>query len=323
MSGYWAGRRVCVTGGAGFLGAYVVQGLRNQGCAQIFVPRSSDYDLRGRRAIVRMFDDAKPDIVIHLAAVVGGIGANQRNPAGYLYDNLIMGLQLIDEANQRRLDKCVLLGTVCAYPKFCPVPFREDDLWNGFPEETNAPYGVAKKVLLLQAQAYRQQHRFNGIYLLPANLYGPGDNFELESSHVIPALIRKCVAAKHQRSKLTVWGTGLVSREFLYVEDCAEGILLAAEHYSKPEPVNLGTGRETQIRELVSLIAEITGFEGEVVWDPGRPDGQPRRSLDTSRASEEFGFRARTSLEDGVRRTVAWYLEHLGVATRSNSSRHG
>lgn len=305
------------------MGSYVVEGLLKRGCSQVFVPRSREYDLRERAGIMRMFDDAQPDTVIHLAAMVGGIGANQRNPAGYLYENLIMGLQLIDEASRRRLDKCVLLGTVCAYPKLTPVPFREDDLWNGFPEETNAPYGVAKKVLLLQAQAYRQQHGFNGIYLLPANLYGPRDNFDLEQSHVIPALIRKCVAARQQGGKLTVWGTGLVSREFLYVEDCAEGILLAAEHYNKPAPVNLGTGRETQIRELVSLITQITGFEGEVVWDRSKPDGQPRRCLDTSRAEGEFGFRARTSLEDGMHRTIAWYLEHLTGATRSYSVRQG
>jgi GDP-L-fucose synthase len=305
---FFSDKTVCVTGGAGFLGSHIVEKLKARGCSRIFVPRSRDYDLRERGAIRRMFADAQPDVIIHAAAVVGGIGANQRNPGRFLYDNAVMGLQLMDEAKDRGIHKFVQLGTVCAYPKFAPVPFREEDLWNGFPEETNAPYGVAKKLLLLQSQAYRTQYGFNSIYLLPVNLYGPGDNFDLQDSHVIPALIRKCLEAFRRGERhITVWGTGAATREFLYVNDCAEAVLLATELYEKPEPVNIGSGAEISIRDLVDLIARIIGFTGEVVWDRTKPDGQPRRCLDVSRAEKEFGFRARTLLEEGIRETVDWY----------------
>jgi GDP-L-fucose synthase len=301
-------KAVCVTGGAGFLGSHIVEKLKGRGCSRIFVPRSRDYDLRDRGAIRRMFADAQPDVIIHAAAVVGGIGANQRNPGRFLYDNAMMGLQLMDEAKDRGVHKFVQLGTVCAYPKFAPVPFREEDLWNGFPEETNAPYGIAKKLLLLQSQAYRTQYGFNSIYLLPVNLYGPGDNFDLQDSHVIPALIRKCLEAFRRGERhIAGWGTGAATREFLHVDDCAEAVLLATELYEKPEPVNIGSGAEISIRDLVGLIARITGFTGEVVWDRTKPDGQPRRCLDVSRAEKEFGFRAHTSLEEGIRETVDWY----------------
>jgi GDP-L-fucose synthase len=255
-----------------------------------------------------MLDDTRPDLVIHLAAVVGGIGHNQKNPGRFLYENLMMGTQLIEQSRRRGVSKFLALGTVCAYPKFTPVPFKEDDLWNGYPEETNAPYGLAKKMMLAQLQAYREQYGYTGIYLLPANLYGPGDNFDLETSHVIPALIRKCVAARREgRDQIEAWGTGGVSREFLYVEDCADGILRAAALYDSPEPVNIGNGREVFIKELVETIARMTGFEGEIRWQPSRPDGQPKRQLDTTRAFERFGFRAQTSLEDGLRKTIDWY----------------
>lgn len=310
MPDYWKSRKVCVTGGSGFLGSYVVEKLERRGCRHIFVPRSRDFDLRERTAIRRMFDEASPDILIHVAGVVGGIGANRLNPAKFFYDNLMMGVQLMDEAKERRVEKFVALGTVCAYPKHAPVPFKEEDLWNGYPEETNAPYGLAKKMLLVQAQAYRQQYGLNAIYLLPVNLYGPRDNFDPATSHVIPALIRKCMEAGLSREpRISVWGTGAATREFLYVEDCAEGILLATEHYDKPEPVNLGTGSEISIRDLVTIIMRLTGFEGEVVWEAGQPDGQPRRCLDTRRAELEFGFRATTPLEEGLRRTVVWYRQ--------------
>jgi GDP-L-fucose synthase len=305
---FWDNKSVCVTGGTGFLGSHIVERLKARGCACIFVPRSRDYDLRDRQTIRRMFSDARPDIVIHAAAVVGGIGANQLNPGRFLYDNAIMGLQLIDEAKEQGIQKFVQLGTVCAYPKFAPVPFREESLWDGFPEETNAPYGVAKKLLLLQCQAYRTQYGLNSIYLLPVNLYGPRDNFDPETSHVIPALIRKCVQACQRREKqITVWGTGAATREFLHVSDCAEAILLATELYNKPEPVNIGSGGEISIQELLNLIVRITGFTGDVVWDSTKPDGQPRRCLDVSRAEKEFGFRACISLEKGIRETVDWY----------------
>jgi GDP-L-fucose synthase len=302
------GARVAVTGGAGFLGRVVVQKLRERGISEPFVPRSRDYDLRREPDVRRFLADARPDVLIHLAAVVGGIGANRENPGRFLYDNLMMGAQLIEQARLAGVGKLVCIGTICAYPKFTPVPFREDDLWNGYPEETNAPYGLAKKLLLVQLQAYRQQYGFNGVYLLPVNLYGPGDNFDLQSSHVIPALIRKCVEARRAGQRaVPCWGTGSATREFLYVDDCAAGILAAAERYDGPEPINLGSGVEVSIRDLAARIRELTRFEGELVWDPTKPDGQPRRCLDTSRATELLGFTAGTSLDEGLRRTVEWF----------------
>jgi len=313
--GFFQKRRVLVTGGSGFLGSLVVEKLREQGCKDVFAPRSEDYDLVEMEAVRRLYYDAKPDIVIHLAARVGGIGANRANPGKFFYDNLMMGVQMMEVARQAGIEKFVALGTVCAYPKFTPVPFKEENIWNGYPEETNAPYGLAKKMLLVQAQAYREQYGFNAIYLLPVNLYGPGDNFDLESSHVIPALIRKCIDALSlpQTSDLkppaiTIWGTGKATREFLYVEDAAEGILLATEKYNKPDPVNLGAGFEISIKDLVELIAKLTGFKGEIIWDTSKPDGQPRRMLDTSKAEKEFGFKANTSFSEGLRRTIDWYL---------------
>jgi GDP-L-fucose synthase len=302
------GRRVMVTGGGGFLGRAVVRRLETAGVAEIFVPRSRDYDLRRRADIERALLDGRPDVIIHLAAVVGGIGANRENPGRFFYDNAIMGIELIEASRQARVGKVVTIGTVCAYPKFTPVPFAEDDLWNGYPEETNAPYGLAKKMLLVQSQAYRAQYGLNAIYLVPVNLYGPGDNFDPRSSHVIPALIKKCIDAREAGdAAIEVWGTGSASREFLYVDDAAEGIVLAADQYDGPEPVNLGVGREIVIRELVELIVRLTGFHGEVRWDASKPDGQPRRALDTSRAQREFGFAAKTSFEDGLRATIEWY----------------
>jgi len=309
---FWQTKSVTVTGGAGFLGSYVVKRLKERGCREVFIPESKHYDLRDRDAIVRLYKDARPDIVIHLAAVVGGIGANRENPGKFFYDNAIMGIQLIETARQFGVNKFVCIGTICAYPKFTPVPFKEEDLWNGYPEETNAPYGLAKKMLLVQLQAYRQQYGFNGIFLLPVNLYGPGDNFDPKSSHVIPALIKKFIDAQSQpepQSAVSVWGTGEVTREFIHVEDAAEGILLAAEQYDKPEPVNIGAGFEIKIKDLVGLIVKQTGFTGKVVWDTSKPDGQPRRCLDTSKAEREFGFRARIGFEEGLRRTITWYRE--------------
>ncbi len=308
--GYLTDKRVAVTGGAGFLGSWLVDQLRELGPADVFVPMIDDYDLREADAIAGMYEDARPDVVIHLAASVGGIGANRENPGRFFYENAIMGIQLIEYARRFGVGKFVTIGTVCAYPKHTPVPFREDDLWNGYPEETNAPYGLAKKMLLVQSQAYRQQYGMNCIYLLPVNLYGPRDNFDPSSSHVIPALIRKCIEARERGDAgITVWGTGTPTREFLYVEDAARGILGAAELYDKPEPVNIGAGHEIAIRDLVDLIAELTGFSGAVEWDASKPDGQPRRMLDTSRAEREFGFVAGTPFRDGLRRTIKWYEE--------------
>jgi len=311
MSTFWEGKRVTVTGGAGFLGSFVVAELQKRGATDIFVPRSRDYDLVKHDHVVRLLEDARPDIIIHLAAHVGGIGANRLHPAEFFYDNLMMGVQLMHEAWKHGVEKFVAIGTVCAYPKFTPVPFKEDDLWNGYPEETNAPYGLAKKMLLVQAQAYRQQYGFNAIYLLPVNLYGPRDNFDLESSHVIPALIRKMVEAQERGDDhVVLWGDGSPTREFLYVEDAAEGIVQAAEKYNGPEPVNLGSGQEISIKDLAETIADLTGFQGKIVWDTTKPNGQPRRALDVSRAKKYFGWQAKTPFEEGLKRTVDWFLAH-------------
>jgi GDP-L-fucose synthase len=301
--------RILVTGGAGFLGSFVIEDLARAGFRNIAAPRSSEYDLRQPQAIASLMRDVRPQTIIHLAAVVGGIGANRENAGRFFYENLIMGVELMEQARLGGVEKFVAVGTVCAYPKFTPVPFREDDLWTGYPEETNAPYGLAKKMLLVQAQAYRQQYGFNAIYLLPVNLYGPRDTFDPARSHVIPALIKKCVdAIESGAPRIEVWGTGSASREFLYVEDCARAIVLATRHYNGAEPVNLGAGREITIRDLVTLVARLTGFRGEIVWDPSKPDGQPRRCLDVSRAEREFNFRAITDFEEGLRRTIQWYL---------------
>jgi len=308
---FWNGQSILLTGGAGFLGSHIVDELHARGVNddQLYIPRSRDLDLRRWENCVKAVKGK--DIVIHLAAKVGGIGFNQNYPGELFYDNALMGIQLIEAARQEDVEKCVILGTVCAYPKFTPVPFSEDDLWNGYPEETNAPYGLAKKMLLVQSQAYRQQYGFNSIYLLPVNLYGPGDNFNPESSHVIPALIRKFVEAVHEkRTSVDVWGTGAASREFLYVEDAARAIVLATERYNKPAPVNIGAGQEISIKDLVEIIRKQTGFTGEIRWDPSKPNGQPRRCLVTSRAKEEFGFEAQMPFEEGMRRTVEWYIEH-------------
>lgn len=308
---FWQDKRVVVTGGAGFLGSFVVEQLKEKNPKRIFVPRSKDYDLREKEAIIQLYEDSKPDIVLHLAATVGGIGANRRNPGKFFYDNAIMGIQLMEYARRYGVKKFVALGTVCAYPKYTPVPFKEEDLWSGYPEETNAPYGLAKKMLLVQSQAYRQQYGFNSIFLLPVNLYGPWDNFDLETSHVIPALIRKCVEAKERGGgKIIVWGDGSPTREFLYVEDAARAILLATEQYNKSEPINIGAGFEISIKELVKLIVELTDFKGEILWDTSKPNGQPRRKLDTSKAKEEFGFEAEMDFREGLKRTIEWYENH-------------
>jgi len=304
-------KRIVVTGGGGFLGSFVVDALTAHGCRNLILPRSVDCDLRDRDAVIGLFESTRPEIVFHLAAVVGGIGANRANPGSFFYDNAIMGIQLMEYARRYHTEKLVVVGTVCAYPKFAPVPFKEESLWDGYPEETNAPYGLAKKMLLAQAQAYRAQYNFNAIYLLPVNLYGPRDNFDLESSHVIPALIRKCVEAKENRhNEIVLWGDGSPTREFLYVADAAEALVLAAEHFNGKEPVNLGTGVEISIRDLATLIAEQVGFNGAIRWDTTKPNGQPRRCLDVSRAKELFGFEARYSLEEGLGRTIEWYLKH-------------
>jgi len=308
VSGFFEERRVVVTGGAGFLGGYVTEGLRKRGCRNILVPKIEDYDLVRAQDIIRMYEDMKPDIVVHLAAVVGGIGANREHPGEFFYKNLMMGVQLIEQGRQRGIEKFVAIGTVCAYPKHTPVPFREEDLWGGYPEETNAPYGLAKKMLLVQSQAYRREYGFNSIFLLPVNLYGPGDNFNVQTSHVIPALIKKCVdAIDGGQDYIECWGSGNVSREFVYAADAAEGILLATEKYNSAEPVNIGSGYEIRIRELAEKIAKLTGFDGEIWWDSSKPDGQPRRCLDVSRARERFGFEAKMPFDEGLRATIDWY----------------
>jgi GDP-L-fucose synthase len=315
-SAFWEAQRVLVTGGAGFLGSHLLERLRQRGAGGIIAPGIGEFDLVQPDAVRRLLAEARPDMVIHLAANVGGIGANRAHPAEFFYDNLVMGVHLIHESWQAGVRKFVQIGTVCSYPKFTPVPFREDDLWNGYPEETNAPYGVAKKALLVQAQAYRRQYGFNAIYLIPVNLYGPRDNFNLETSHVIPALIRKCLEAKTAgRDSVVLWGDGSPTREFLYVEDAVEGILLGAERYNAGDPVNLGSGEEIAIRDLAEKIARLVGYDRRIEWDTSRPNGQPRRSLDTGRAEREFGFRAQTKLDDGLRQTIAWYLERDAAAS--------
>jgi GDP-L-fucose synthase len=307
---FWNSKRVVVTGGNGFLGSFVAEKLRERGCREMFLPRSANYDLRVEGEVARLFADTRPDIFIHLAAVVGGIGANREHPGRFFYDNAVMGIHTIEQARRSGIEKFVCVGTVCSYPKFTPVPFREDTLWDGYPEETNAPYGLAKKMLLVQLQSYRQEFGTSGIYLVPVNLYGPRDNFDLNSSHVIPALIRKCIEARQAGSpRIVCWGTGAPTREFLYVEDAAEAIVMAAERYDGPDPVNLGSGTEISIRDLVGLVTEQVGYRGAVEWDISMPDGQPRRCLDTSRALREFGWRAETPFRAGLERTIAWFLE--------------
>jgi GDP-L-fucose synthase len=314
-SNFWQDRSVCVTGGAGFLGSFVVEKLAQRKPKEIFVPHIENYDLTKHEDIIRMLETIRPDIIIHLAALAGGIGANRARPAEFFYKNLMMGVQLMHEAWQHKVEKFVAVGTICAYPKFTPLPFKEENLWDGYPEETNAPYGLAKKMLLVQAQAYRDQYGFNAIYPLPVNLYGPRDNFNLETSHVIPALIRKMLEAKQARAnQVVLWGDGSPTREFLYVEDAAEGLLLATERYNGREPFNLGSGQEISIRNLALLIAKLTDYQGEIVWDTSKPNGQPRRALDTSRAEAYFGFRAQMPLEEGLRRTIEWYLAHQSTS---------
>jgi GDP-L-fucose synthase len=303
---FWIEKRILVTGGAGFLGSFVLEKLKKRGCKFFFAPRSKDFNLVENDECKKLYRETQPNIVIHLAAQVGGIGANSNNPGKFFYDNLMMGAQMLEQGRLHGVEKFVTIGTVCAYPKIVSIPFREEDLWNGYPEETNAPYGLAKKILLSQGQAYRQQYGLNTIYLLPANMYGPRDNYDLKSSHVIPALIRKCLNSPSK--DLTVWGSGNPTREFLYVEDAAEGILLATEKYNKPDPINLGTGKEISIKELVDLIIEITNSKKKIVWDKSKPDGQPRRSLDISKAKKEFNFQAKVPLREGLLRTVKWYL---------------
>jgi len=315
---FWSDRRVLVTGGSGFLGSRVVSKLRKFGPRDIFIPRRATCNLVDQSNIIRLFEETHPDTVLHLAANVGGIGANRTNPGSFFYDNLMMGTQLMEYARRYRVNKFVAVGTICSYPKFTPVPFREEDLWNGYPEETNAPYGLAKKMMLVQSQAYRTQYGFNSIFLLPVNLYGPGDNFDPESSHVIPAVIRKCVeAVREGKSSITLWGTGSATREFLHVDDAANGILLAAEQYNASDPVNLGSGMEISIRDLTALIAKLSGFKGNLEWDSTKPDGQPRRSLDVAKAEALFGFRAKTPFHDGLKETIEWFKdENAGISNR-------
>ena len=312
MSVFWKNKRVTVTGGKGFLGSYILEKLEQRGCKHIAIADLPEYNLTRLPDIQRMYKEQKPDIVIHLAAVVGGIGANRENPGKFFYENAIMGIQLMHEAYLNKIEKFVALGTICAYPKFTPVPFKEENLWDGYPEETNAPYGLAKKMMLVQSQGYREQYGFNSIFLLPVNLYGPRDNFDPKSSHVIPALIKKCVdAINYGNDKIVVWGTGKPSREFIYAEDAAEGILLATEKYNKSDPVNIGAGFEITIKDLVNLIVKLTGFNGKIVWDTSKPDGQPRRMLDTSKAEKEFGFKAKTSFKEGLTKTTEWYRKQI------------
>ena len=311
MSTFFENKRIVVTGGAGFLGGYIIEGLKKRGCKDILVPRRKNYDLVEMENVIRMYEDMKPDIVIHLAAVVGGIGANRAHPGEFFYKNLMMGTQLIEQGRLRDIEKFVTIGTVCSYPKFTPVPFKEEDIWKGYPEETNAPYGLAKKMQLVQSQSYRDEYGFNSIFLLLVNLYGPGDNFNPSNSHVIPALIKKCVdAIDSGADHIDCWGTGSVSREFIYIVDAAEGILLATEHYDSSEPVNIGAGFEITIRELTEKIVKYTGFKGEIRWDTSKPDGQPRRCLDVSKAKEYFDFEAKTDFDEGLKATVEWYMEN-------------
>jgi|TARA_B100000315_G_scaffold188798_1_gene178551 GDP-L-fucose synthase len=314
--GFWDTKRVTVTGGKGFLGSYILEKLEKRGCKYIFVANLPEYNLTRLQDINRMYQEQKPDIVIHLAAVVGGIGANRENPGKFFYENAIMGIQLLHEGYLNKIEKFVALGTVCAYPKFTSVPFKEEDLWDGYPEETNAPYGLAKKMMLVQSQAYREQYGFNSIFLLPVNLYGPRDNFDQNSSHVIPALMKKCLDSIEQgKNEIVVWGTGKPSREFIYAKDAAEGILLATEKYNKSEPVNIGSGFEITIKDLVNLIVKLTGFRGDVVWNTSKPDGQPRRMLDTSKAEREFGFKSKIDFDEGLRKTIDYYKSRRGETT--------
>ena len=309
MMSFWSGKKVLVTGGAGFLGSHVVEELKRLGCQAVFTPRSREYDLREKDQVRKCLADCKPDTVIHLAAVVGGIGANRLHPGSFFYDNAMMGIQMVEESRKAGVEKMTITGTICAYPKITPIPFHEENLWYGYPEETNAPYGLAKKMLLVQSQAYRQEYGFNSVYLLPVNLYGPRDNFDPASSHVIPALIRKAVEARESGAEtMTCWGTGSATREFLFVEDCARAICLATEKYNESDPVNIGSGMEISIRDLTTVIAEGVGFKGRIEWDPSKPDGQPRRCLDTTRALEKFGFRAQVPFKEGLRKTIDWYL---------------
>lgn len=310
LMGFWENKRVLLTGGAGFLGSHLVERLEESGCEGVFVSRSKDYNLVEMEAVKRVYQDSRPDVVIHLAARVGGIGANRANPGRFFYDNLMMGVQMMEQGRQFGVEKFVALGTVCAYPKFTAVPFQEEDLWNGYPEETNAPYGLAKKMLLVQSQAYRQQYGFNSIFLLLVNLYGPRDSFDPQYSHVIPALIKKCFdAVGNKEDEIMVWGDGTPTREFLYVEDAAKAILLASERYNKSEPVNIGAGFEISIKDLVRLIARLSGFQGRIIWDKTKPNGQPRRRLDIAKAEKEFGFKARTSFQEGLKKSIEWYRQ--------------